>query len=272
MKGRELPMPNILTPPELLLNIPPVPIERRKNRQSRYFGPPYPNFDRRALRHLDPDARTQVIRATLWRRIAGEVEPIKRIIDLVGTLLMTIALTPFLLLIAALIKGHDGGPILFWQTRVGRKGRCFAFPKFRSMVVNAEDLLEKVKGHNHHGDDGITFKMKRDPRVTPIGRFIRKYSIDELPQLWCILMGDMSLVGPRPPLPREVDLYSPAQLRRLEVAPGLTCLWQVEGRGDLPFEKQVELDVRYVETRSLWLDFKLLFRTIPAVLAGKGAY
>lgn len=267
-------MPNTLTPPEVLIE-PPVsapPVERRKNRQSRYFGPPYPVFDRRAVRHLEPDLREQVARETLWRRVAGEVEPVKRVIDLFGTILLTLALSPLLAVIAALIKWHDGGPILFWQTRVGRKGRCFAFPKFRSMVVNAEDLLEKVKGQNHHGGDGITFKMKLDPRVTPIGRFIRKYSIDELPQLWCIIMGDMSLVGPRPPLPREVDQYTPEQLRRLEVAPGLTCLWQVEGRGDLPFEKQVQLDVKYVDTRSLWLDFKLLVRTIPAVLAGKGAY
>ena len=196
--------------------------------------------------------------------------PGQGIIDLVGATVASILLAPMLLVIAVLIKLQDGGPILFWQTRVGRKGRCFSFPKFRSMITNAEAVLESIQMMNHHRNGSITFKMKRDPRITPIGRFIRKYSIDELPQLWCIFRGDMSLVGPRPPLPREVDQYNPHDLRRLEVAPGLTCLWQVEGRGDLPFEKQVELDIKYVDNQSLWLDFKLLFRTLPAVLAGKG--
>lgn len=250
----------------------PVRADRRKNTKSRVFGPPYDSFDRRALRSLAPEVRVQVRRATVWRWIVGEVHPVKRMIDLIGATLLTILLSPLLLVIAVLIKLQDGGPILFWQTRVGRTGRCFSFPKFRSMVTNAEAVLESIQMMNHHRNGSITFKMKRDPRITPLGRFIRKYSIDELPQLWCILNGNMSLVGPRPPLPREVDQYSPHDLRRLDVAPGLTCLWQVEGRGDLPFEKQVELDLRYVDEQSLWLDLKLLLRTLPAVLAGKGAY
>jgi lipopolysaccharide/colanic/teichoic acid biosynthesis glycosyltransferase len=250
----------------------PVRPERRKNTRSRVFSPPYDAFDRRALRMLTPSVRVQVRRATVWRWIAGEVSPIKRIIDLVGATVASILLAPLILVVALLIKLQDGGPIFFWQTRVGRKGRCFSFPKFRSMITNAEAVLESIQMMNHHRNGSITFKMKRDPRITPIGRFIRKYSIDELPQLWCIFRGDMSLVGPRPPLPREVDQYNPHDLRRLEVAPGLTCLWQVEGRGDLPFEKQVELDIKYVDNQSLWLDFKLLLRTLPAVLAGKGAY
>lgn len=250
----------------------PVRLDRRKNVSSRVFGPPYDSFDRRALRTLEPEVRQQVRRATAWRWIAGEVAPFKRAVDLIGATALAILLALPLALIAVLIKLQDGGPILFWQTRVGRKGRCFSFPKFRSMITNAEAVLESIEHHNHHRNGSITFKMKRDPRITPLGRFLRKYSVDELPQLWCIFKGDMSLVGPRPPLPREVDRYSPRDLRRLDVAPGLTCLWQVEGRGDLPFEKQVELDIRYVDTQSFGLDLRLLLRTIPAVLQGKGAY
>jgi lipopolysaccharide/colanic/teichoic acid biosynthesis glycosyltransferase len=140
------------------------------------------------------------------------------------------------------------------------------------MVVNAEELKDALLSQNHHAKPSITFKMKDDPRITPVGWFIRKTSIDELPQFWCVLTGDMTLVGPRPPVPREVDLYTPEDLRRLEVTPGLTCLWQVSGRGDLPFEEQVALDIEYIENRSFWLDLKLLFLTVPAVLQGKGAY
>ena len=121
-------------------------------------------------------------------------------------------------------------------------------------------------------EDSITFKMKRDPRITWIGRIIRKLSIDELPQLWCVLRGDMSLVGPRPPLPSEVEQYSLSDRRRLEVIPGLTCIWQVSGRGDIPFAEQVELDAQYIESQSLWLDILLLLKTVPAVLLGRGAY
>jgi lipopolysaccharide/colanic/teichoic acid biosynthesis glycosyltransferase len=208
----------------------------------------------------------------VWRSIVGEVPPVKRAIDLVGALFLSVLLTPLLFLIAFLIKCQDGGPILYWQTRVGRLGRCFGFPKFRSMVVNAEAQQDALMHRNHHKTSTITFKDKADPRITPLGRFLRKFSLDELPQLWCIVKGDMSLVGPRPPLPREVDQYSPRDLRRLEVAPGLTCIWQVEGRGDLPFAKQVELDIRYIDRNSLWLDVVLLVRTVPAVLKGKGAY
>ncbi|OQY42308.1 MAG: hypothetical protein B6240_14120 [Desulfobacteraceae bacterium 4572_87] len=172
---------------------------------------------------------------------------------------------------AGCIKLTDGGPILFWQTRIGLWGKEFPFPKFRSMVVNAEALKDELLEQSDH-DDSITFKMKKDPRVTWIGRIIRKLSIDELPQLWCVFKGDMSLVGPRPPVPREVAEYTLADRRRLDVMPGLTCIWQVSGRGDIPFNEQVELDVQYIESRSLWFDIKLLLSTIPAVLLGKGAY
>ena len=199
----------------------------------------------------------------------------KRSLDilLAGTALVLLA--PLFAAVALAIKLTDGGSVLFWQTRVGRFGRHFSFPKFRSMVANAEALKDKLLELNDHQQSGasnVTFKMKRDPRVTWIGRIIRKLSIDELPQLWCVLAGDMSLVGPRPPLPREVELYSPADFRRLHAVPGLTCTWQVSGRGDIPFDKQVELDVHYIENRSFWLDLKLLFLTVPAVITGRGAY
>ena len=141
------------------------------------------------------------------------------------------------------------------------------------MCTNAEKLKDALLAQSHHAEaGGITFKMKRDPRVTWIGRIIRKLSIDELPQLWCVLKGDMSLVGPRPPVPREVALYTLADRRRLDAVPGLTCIWQVSGRGDIPFPQQVQLDVDYIESQSFWLDVKLLLATVPAVLLGKGAY
>ncbi|HEX4589789.1 MAG TPA: sugar transferase [Gemmataceae bacterium] len=261
----------LLAPSRLEAPVLPWP-ERRRNRSSRVFGPPYPFFDRRALRTPVPGWQLRLHRSFLWRAVAGEVPTFKRVIDVMGALVLLTALAPVLILLAAIIKLQDGGPILYWQTRVGRRGRCFAFPKFRSMVVNADAQIDQLLHRNHHANGSITFKDKADPRVTRAGRFIRKYSLDELPQLWCVLLGDMSLVGPRPPLPREVDRYTPRDLRRLEVAPGLTCLWQVEGRGDLPFDQQVELDLRYVDNQSLRTDIVLLLRTPWAVLKGKGAY
>jgi lipopolysaccharide/colanic/teichoic acid biosynthesis glycosyltransferase len=206
----------------------------------------------------------------LWRIIVGGSNCLKRGLDIGVSLAALIALSP-LFAVVALIVRMDGGPALFWQTRVGQWGREFPFPKFRSMVPDAERLKDKLLALNDH-QNGITFKMKNDPRITRAGRFIRKASIDELPQLWCVLKGDMSLVGPRPPLPREVRNYTLKDRRRLDLKPGLTCIWQVSGRGDIPFDRQVELDVRYVESQSLWLDIGLLLKTIPAILIGKGAY
>ena len=176
-----------------------------------------------------------------------------------------------MILAAILIKLTDHGPVLFWQTRVGKWGRVFSFPKFRSMVVNAEALQQQIMSANQHGD-GITFKIKRDPRITWIGRILRKTSIDELPQLWCVLRGDMSLVGPRPALEKEVARYTLDDRRRLDAIPGLTCTWQVSGRSEIPFPQQVKLDAEYIEKQSLREDFKLLLRTIPAVISGRGAY
>jgi lipopolysaccharide/colanic/teichoic acid biosynthesis glycosyltransferase len=139
------------------------------------------------------------------------------------------------------------------------------------MVPDADKIAHSLAEQNHHGVS-ITFKMKRDPRVTLVGRIIRRFSIDELPQLWCVLTGEMTLVGPRPALPREVIKYSLAERRRLDVKPGLTCSWQVNGRGDLPFDQQWKLDVDYIESRNLTVDLKLLIQTVPAVLLGRGAY
>ncbi len=206
-----------------------------------------------------------------WVIVVGGVKILKRAIDICGAVFLMICLSPLFLVVAACIRLTDGGPVLFWQTRIGRWGRAFSLPKFRSMVVKAEQIQEALFEQNDH-KTGVTFKMRRDPRVTRIGRIIRKLSIDELPQLWNVLKGEMSLVGPRPPLPREVAAYTLADRRRLDVTPGLTCIWQVRGRSLIPFPEQVALDVQYIESQSLWVDAKLLLQTIPAVLLGKGAY
>lgn len=207
----------------------------------------------------------------LWKLFVGGTIFLKRVLDVSVCLVMAFLFLPLFLLVALLIKLTDGGPVLFWQSRVGQRGQEFPFPKFRSMVTNAEALKDKLLALNDHSNS-VTFKMKKDPRVTWIGRIIRKTSIDELPQLWCVMNGDMSLVGPRPPVPREVSKYSLRDRRRLDVKPGLTCIWQVSGRGDIPFHRQVELDVQYIESQSLWLDLVLLMKTAPAILIGKGAY
>lgn len=206
-----------------------------------------------------------------WMAVVASAAFIKRVIDVAVSGIMLLALSPLFLVVAAAIKLTDGGPVLFWQKRVGKWGREFDFPKFRSMVVDAENMKDALMAQSHHRDS-ITFKMKRDPRVTWIGRLIRKVSIDELPQLWNVFTGDMSLVGPRPPVPREVEQYSLSDRRRLDAVPGLTSLWAIAGRGDIPFDRQVDLDVQYIESRSLWLDIKILLKTIPAVLLGRGAY
>jgi lipopolysaccharide/colanic/teichoic acid biosynthesis glycosyltransferase len=195
----------------------------------------------------------------------------KRVFDLTFALLLLAISSPLLLLIAIGIKLTDGGPVLYWQQRVGLWGELFPFPKFRSMVTDADTMLDKLIDHNHHGKC-ITFKLKQDPRVTWIGRVIRRFSLDEFPQLWCVLRGQMSLVGPRPALPREVDNYTQEHRRRLGVCPGLTCIWQVSGRGDVPFEQQLQMDVEYIESHGFWLDMKLVVFTVPAVLSGRGAY
>jgi lipopolysaccharide/colanic/teichoic acid biosynthesis glycosyltransferase len=160
---------------------------------------------------------------------------------------------------------------IYKQTRVGRWGKLFTMWKFRSMYLDADARLKEIMTQNEM-TGGVIFKMKNDPRIIPVGRFIRKASIDELPQLWNVLKGDMSLVGPRPALPSEVNQYSLQDRQRLEVIPGITCIWQVSGRSDIPFPQQVQLDVQYIQSQSLLLDIKLLLKTIPAVLLSRGAY
>lgn len=194
----------------------------------------------------------------------------KRVLDVGISLTALILLSPVFLFAAILVKWHDRGPVFFSQERVGRNGRTFRCFKFRSMKVNAQALQKSLMEQSKHADPR-TFKMANDPRITPPGRLLRRYSIDELPQIVNVLLGDMSIVGPRPPLPSETKLYTPSDYRRLEVKPGLTCLWQVSGRSRLPFPEQVKLDVEYIERRSLLLDLVIILRTVPAVLTGDGA-
>lgn len=206
-----------------------------------------------------------------WKWLIGGAHVTKRVLDVVGSACALTLLSPLFALLAIAIKLEDGGPILFPQIRVGRHGREFRMFKFRSMHVDAEQRLKELLAQNHH-TTGVTFKIKDDPRITRVGKWMRKFSFDELPQFWNVLIGDMSLVGPRPPVPREVALYSLADRRRLAITPGITCIWQISGRAEIDFPGQVQLDVRYIESRSLWQDIKILCKTIPAVLSGTGAY
>ncbi|CAB3746206.1 MULTISPECIES: sugar transferase [Burkholderia] len=207
-----------------------------------------------------------------WRWHACRYACVKRVIDIAVASSALVMLGPLFAVVAICVRLEDRGPVLFWQRRVGRHGREFAFPKFRSMVVDAERRRTEIGHLNQHGAAGVTFKRADDPRITRIGRFIRRTSIDELPQLWCVLTGDMTLVGPRPPLPREVARYTPSDRGRLLVTPGLTCIWQVSGRANIAFPEQVTMDLAYIRERSLALDLKLLCKTVPAVLRGHGAY
>lgn len=198
-------------------------------------------------------------------------EQLKRLIDGILAILGLLFLAPFLAILAVLIKLESPGPVLFAQVRIGLCGSKFRCWKFRSMYIDAEERKRSLMTENEM-QGGTTFKIKDDPRITRVGRFIRKASIDELPQLWNVLVGQMSLVGPRPPVPQEVEKYSAYDKQRLIVKPGITCIWQVSGRSDIPFKDQVRLDVEYIRKRSLWMDLLLLLRTIPAVLLARGAY
>lgn len=194
----------------------------------------------------------------------------KRLFDLAGSIALLLVLSPVLLVIALAVKLSSRGPIVYKSTRVGFCGEYFTFYKFRSMRTDADKMLEKLMAQNEK--DGPIFKMKNDPRCTPVGVFLRKYSLDELPQLWSVVTGHMSLVGPRPMLPKEVSCYSPNDFERLRVRPGITCYWQVMGRSRLTFEEWMELDRRYVRERSFWVDLKILSRTLRAVFQSDGAY
>ena len=195
---------------------------------------------------------------------------VKRTLDVCVASIALLVLAPVLLLIALAILWEDGGPVLFWQNRVGRDGKLFRFYKFRSMVRDAERLKETLAAHNEAA--GPIFKMRQDPRVTRVGRVLRKYSLDELPQLFNVLRGDMSLVGPRPHLPQEVALYTARHRQRLSVRPGLVCLREVHGRSNLSFERWIELDLIYIAYRSLRTDLRILWHLVPAVLRAEGAY
>jgi lipopolysaccharide/colanic/teichoic acid biosynthesis glycosyltransferase len=195
---------------------------------------------------------------------------LRRAIDILVSACLLTVLSPLLTIVAILIKCTSRGPVIYAQARAGLGGRPFRFYKFRSMYPDADARLAEL--HLTNEKDGPIFKMKRDPRVTPLGRVIRRLSIDELPQLWNVLIGDMTLVGPRPPTLNEVASYEPWQRERLGVTGGLTCIWQVSGRSELSFEQWVRMDLRYIRRRSLWLDLSILRRTFGAVLSGRGAY
>jgi exopolysaccharide biosynthesis polyprenyl glycosylphosphotransferase len=194
----------------------------------------------------------------------------KRAFDVVLSSASLILLSPLLLAIAAMIKVTSPGPVFFQQTRCGLGGRRFMLYKFRSMINNAEQMRAEL--HQLNELDGPVFKISDDPRITTVGRWLRRFSLDELPQLWNIFRGDMSFVGPRPAVPEEVEQYEDWQRRRLRMRPGLTCIWVIEGRNHVDFNRWMQLDLKYIDTWSLWLDAKIFLLTIPIVLSGRGAY
>ena len=195
---------------------------------------------------------------------------VKRLLDIVGSLLLIALFFPVFVLIALAVRLTSHGPIRYRCQRIGLGGKDFEFVKFRSMYVDAETRFETLRSDNEK--DGPIFKMKHDPRITPVGRFLRKYSLDELPQLFNVLKGEMSLVGPRPPLPREVAQYDEFAMQRLSIKPGITCYWQIMGRSDLTFTEWMELDHKYMTEMSFWTDLKILLKTPWAVINGRGAY
>jgi len=205
-----------------------------------------------------------VLRGATYRRV------LKRPFDIIASLIGFALLSPVLLAISMAVKLDSRGPILFRQIRVGKDGREFWFYKFRSMVVDAEEQKQKLMHLNEL--EGPVFKISNDPRITKVGTFLRRTSLDELPQLINVLRGDMSLVGPRPPLPNEVEKYEAWQREKLSVVPGITCLWQISGRNHIGFTEWMRLDIEYIRRQSLGLDVKILTRTLPAVLSRKGAY
>jgi len=226
------------------------------------------DFDRNISRN---GKRRLYFKRLAWIVVTRGAYVSKRGFDIVVSTILILLLLPFFLLLAIVIRIESPGRVLFHQTRVGRWGTLFTMWKFRSMFMDAEERKKELMAQNDM-QDGVLFKMRNDPRITRIGRIIRKTSIDELPQLWNVLKGDMSLVGPRPPVPSEVELYSLSDRRRLDVIPGITCIWQISGRSTIPFDQQVELDAAYIHSQSFWTDLKILLKTIPALLFGKGAY
>ena len=215
--------------------------------------------------------RRRSLRLLAWKITVKASYATKRLMDIVLSAVGMLLLSPVFLAIAAAVKLSSPGPVFFVQTRVGRYGRYFKFYKFRSMRQDAEGQKAALMARNE-SKDGVIFKMKDDPRITKVGRFLRRTSLDELPQLWNVFIGDMSLVGPRPPVPSEVLEYTLEDRKRLDVIPGITCLWQIKGRSEIPFNEQVRLDKEYILAPSVWKDIAILFKTIPAIIGGKGAY
>jgi lipopolysaccharide/colanic/teichoic acid biosynthesis glycosyltransferase len=228
----------------------------------------------RALRGTPARAAARVRRVLLGARLrVGDAGPrVRRTLDIAVAGTALILLAPLLLLAAAAVKLTSPGGVLFAQERIGKNGRRFQMLKFRTMRTGADAEKSLLAATTQGATDGVRFKLRNDPRITPIGRFLRKFSIDELPQLWNVLRGDMTLIGPRPAVWREVALYDARAMRRLEVQQGLTCLWQVGGRSDLSFEEQVTLDLEYVDTTTPAEEIKIVAKTIPAVITGRGAY
>ena len=219
--------------------------------------------------HTQPVAGLPMIHVTT-PKLQGTKAIAKRTFDIVGAGMALFFLFPVLLVVGLAVKLDSPGPAFFHQDRVGKGGAPFRMHKFRSMVVDAEARLKEL--HANSEGNGVLFKMKADPRITRLGAFIRRFSLDELPQLWNVLSGDMSMVGPRPPLPSEVEIYEDYVHRRLMVKPGITGLWQVSGRSNLSWDDSVRLDLYYVENWSLMQDLVILFRTVKAVVAKDGAY
>jgi len=207
----------------------------------------------------------------IWELGLRSIYAFKRTVDILGGLVALILLAPLFLLVALAIVIEDGRPVFFVQQRVGLNGLVFNFYKFRSMVRNADKLKATLLAQNESGD-GVIFKMKRDPRITRTGAWVRRFSVDEFPQFLNVLKGDLAIVGPRPPVPREVAQYSIEERKRLHVKPGLTCLWQIQGRSEIPFKEQVRLDLQYIHSQSLRNDLWIMLQTIPAILLGHGAY
>jgi len=233
------------------------------------------NVIRRYSLALTPHGRAwlhfqALVECLFWRSVLASGAFTKRVLDISVSGIALLLLSPLFLLIAGLIKLEDRGPVFFTQIRVGRFGREFKMFKFRSMCLDAEQRLKDLLAKNHHSQ-GVTFKLKNDPRITRVGRWLRKFSLDELPQFYNVFRGDMSVVGPRPPVPREVALYSQADRRRLAVKPGITCIWQISGRAEIDFSGQVQLDVDYIETQGISTDFRIMLKTVPAVVSGRGA-
>ncbi len=210
-------------------------------------------------------------RLVFWETALRSLLAVKRTLDVLVSLVALVVLAPLFLVVAVCILVDDGFPVLLMQKRVGLYGREFRLHKFRSMCRDAEQIKVDLLEQNESAD-GVIFKMKNDPRITRAGRILRRFSIDEMPQFLNVLLGDLSVVGPRPPLPEEVAKYSLSDRKRLQVKPGLTCLWQIQGRSEIPFKGLVSLDMQYIHSQSLLKDIVIIIKTIPAVLFGRGAY